>query len=207
MSGKTEKMATMPTKLRAKDTALIIVDAQVSSFDPITNIEPIRLRDNLVALATAARILSIPIILTAGRKPGIDGVFLPELLILAADASFIERTHADAFDDPSFARSVEALQKSNLIIAGLALEIGVCFSAISARRAGYGVCVPIDCCGSVDDASLRAGLAQFASAGIHEYTLAALLIALLGDFAMPIAPKILALIKTRGQNVARTFGN
>ena len=79
MSGQPKEMATMPPRIRAEDTALIIVDAQVSSFDPITNIEPMRLRDNLVALTTAARILSMPIILTAGRKPGIDGVFLPEL--------------------------------------------------------------------------------------------------------------------------------
>ena len=104
---------------------------------------------------------------------------------------------------------IEAGNGNNIIFAGAGndnITVGNGNNYVDGG-AGYDVCVPIDCCGSVDDASLRAGLAQFASAGIQEYTLAALLIALLGDFAMPIAPKILALVKTRGQNVARTFGD
>ncbi len=38
-----------PLRLRAEDAALVIVDAQLSSFDPVTSIEPIHLRDNLIA--------------------------------------------------------------------------------------------------------------------------------------------------------------
>ena len=61
--------------------------------------------------------LGVPIIVTA-TSPEMWGPVIPELAEAVPEISIINRTTVNAFDEPRFAKAVEATERKKLIIAG-----------------------------------------------------------------------------------------
>ena len=181
----------------ASECALLIVDMQVGAIGSIRTIEPNRLRDNMIALATVANLHRLPAVLTAGRKPGVGGVFMPETCALLPDAAFVARSRAAAFDDPALRDAVAALGRKTLIVAGIATDIGVAFAALGALNAGYEVWLVVDACGAVDAEAEVAAKARMAREGVVMTGWASLAVGLMADFESPLGPPTMALISSR----------
>jgi nicotinamidase-related amidase len=185
--------------------ALLLVDLQIGAIGSIRTIEPERLRDNAVALATLANLHRMPAVLTAGRKPGVGGAFLPELRALLPDGRFVERSRAAAFDEPRVRDEIAALERKTLIVAGVATDIGVLFAALGGINAGYEVWVVIDACGAVESIAQEAAKSRMAREGVVMTGWASLAVGLMGDFEGPLGVATMALVTSRMSSASGAF--
>src|SRR6266851_5253387 len=123
-------------RLTPDNAALLLIDHQVGLFTGVRDIPVAELKHNVVALAKTARVLGVPIIVTA-TSPEMWGPIIPELTEALPGASIIARTTVNAFDDARFAKAVEATGRKKLIIAGVSTEVCLAFPAIYATGMGY----------------------------------------------------------------------
>src|ERR1700749_1835913 len=93
-------------RLTPDNAALLLIDHQVGLFTGVRDIPVGELKHNVVALAKAAKVLNVPVIMTA-TSPDIWGPIIPELTETLPETSIINRTTVNAFDDARFAKAVE----------------------------------------------------------------------------------------------------
>src|SRR6201987_3049468 len=104
--------------LTPENAALLLIDHQVGLYTGVRDLPVGELKHSVVALAKAAKVLGVPIIVTA-TSPEMWGPTIPELAEARPGVSIIARTTVNAFDDARFAKAVEAPWHKKLIIAGL----------------------------------------------------------------------------------------
>jgi len=134
-------------RLTPDNAALLLIDHQVGLFTGVRDIPVAELKHNVVALARAAKVLGVPIIVTA-TSPEMWGPIIHELRDALPGISIINRTTVNAFDEPRFAKAVEAAGRKKLIIAGVSTEVCLALPAIHAAGDGYDVYAVIDASGT-----------------------------------------------------------
>ena len=122
-------------RLTSDNAALLLIDHQVGLFTGVRDIPVGELKHNVVGLAKAARVLGVPTIVTA-TSPELWGPTIPELTEALMGVPIIARTTVNAFDEPRFAKAVEATGRKNLIIAGVSTEVCLALPAIYATGIG-----------------------------------------------------------------------
>lgn len=97
-------MTVRPKKLIHPDDALFIfVDHQPQMAFGVSSIDRQSLKNNVVALAKAAKLFGAPIILTAVETEAFSGYIWPELLDVVQQKP-IERTSMNSWDWPNWSR-------------------------------------------------------------------------------------------------------
>lgn len=127
-------------RLTTDNACILLIDHQIGPLWELEFAEP---RRRVVELATAARRLQLPTIITA---IGLEmlGPIIPELTAANEEAPHLVRSDVNAWEDLAVRRAVEATGRTKLIIAGSAAHVGVALCAKSAVDAGYDVYAPID---------------------------------------------------------------
>jgi len=157
--------------LSPTNAALILIDYQPHILMGVRNIDHEALMNNTIGLIKTAVIYDLPIIFSHvgvglnGSKP-----FIKELLDLAPNATIIDRTNVNAWEEPEFVAAVKALGRKKLIMGGLWTDVCLAYPAIEARAAGYGVYVPEDVIGSITQLSHDNGMRRMEQAGITRIT-------------------------------------
>src|SRR5947207_15075658 len=100
-------------RLTPDNAALLLIDHQVGLFTGVRDIPVAELKHNVIALAKALKVLGVPIIVTA-TSPEMWGPVIPELTEALRGSSMINRTTVNAFDEPRFAKPVEATARRQL---------------------------------------------------------------------------------------------
>lgn len=178
--------------LSRETTALLLIDHQIGLLTGVRDMNVGELKHNVVALAKAARVLGVPIVVTATAPDGMWGPTMPELTATFPDIEVIKRSVVNAWDEPDFVAAVEATKRRQLIIAGLSLEVCAAFPALSAVAAGYDVRVALDASGTFSEARRVTGLQRLGHAGVVVIDFATAIIEMLGDNADPKAPEVYA---------------
>ncbi|SAK71226.1 isochorismatase hydrolase [Caballeronia hypogeia] len=168
-------------KLKREDTVLLLVDHQVGLFTGVTDISTSELKHNLVALAKAARVLGIPVIVTATMPDGMWGPTIPELRAALPDVPVIVRGTIDAWQDPAVQSAIKKTGRHQLLVAGVSTEICASLPALSAKADGYDSRVVIDASGTFSEAKKTAGLARLQMAGIPIVDYATAAVEMLGS--------------------------
>jgi len=181
--------------LRPRDCAVVLIDLQVSSVAATSTRPPAHVRVAAGALADLAELWEMPLVMTCGRKPGPGAALIDELAAAATRCTLVERTTVDAFDTPEFAEAVDGLRRSALLMAGVALDIGVTSAALSARARGHQVYVVAEACSTTDPLAQDTALSRLRAAGVHWIGFAALSLELMGDFTAPRAAATQALVQ------------
>ena len=205
MSAESSPTPGLSASLNPAECALVLIDLQVGSVGSIRSRPPHQLRDNAIALTAIARLHGIPVVLTAGRKPGVGGVFLPELRLMTSGHVYIERTAAAAFDDPAFAQAIAALKRRTLIMAGVATDIGLLYAVLGARALGYEALVALDASGAADPEGGELAKLRMIQAGAAPSGWASIAAGLMRDFAGPTALETLAIISERMDSAPNPF--
>ena len=141
----------MPAPFRPNDTALVLIDHQVGTMQLIKTLDVTDVKRFTLAMAKCARLLGMPIILTADQEDHIQGPLLPEFadIIPEAYAARINRPGiVNAWDDARFVAAIEKTGCRNLLMAGVTTDVCLIFPAISAVEAGYRVQAMLDISGS-----------------------------------------------------------
>ena len=152
-------------RLTPDNAALLLIDHQVGLLTGVRDIPVAELKHNVVALAKAVKVLGVPIIVTA-TSPEMWGPIIPELTEALPEISIINRTTVNAFDEPRFAKAVEATGRRKLIIAGVSTEVCLAFPAIHATAIGYDVYAVIDASGTFSETKRITGLLRMVQAGV-----------------------------------------
>ena len=189
MESKTTKKGV--ERLTPDNAALLLVDHQVGLFTGVRDIPVAELTHNVVGLAKAARVLGVPTIVTA-TSPEMWGPTIPELTQALPGISIINRTTVNAFDEPRFAKAVEALGRKKLIIAGVSTEVCLALPAIHATGIGYDVYAVIDASGTFSETKRITGLLRMVQAGVVVTDYSTVGVEMLKDNASPKAGDLYA---------------
>src|SRR6266516_2751321 len=129
--------------LTSNNAALVLVDHQVGLMTGVRDYSTGELKHNVVALATAAKALRLPIIVTTTARDSLWGPTFPELVEALPGVEIIDRSSVNAFDDERVASAIAATGRKKLIFAGISLEVCAAFSTITAvgRRLDANVAV------------------------------------------------------------------
>ena len=178
-------------RLTPDNAAVLLIDHQVGLFTGVRDIPVGELKHNVVVLAKAARVLGVPIIATA-TSPEMWGPTIPELTEALSGISIINRTTVNAFDEPRFAKAVEAAGRKKLIIAGVSTEVCLALPAIHATGIGYDAYGVIDASGTFSETKRITGLLRMVQAGVVVTDYATVAVEMLKDNASPKAGDLYA---------------
>ena len=153
---------------------------------PGSDIPVAELKHNVVALAKAAKVLGLPMVVTA-TSPEMWGPIIPELTEALSGISIINRTTVNAFDEPRFAKAVEGTGRKKLIIAGVSTEVCLALPAIHATGMGYDAYGVIDASGTFSETKRITGLMRMVQAGVVVIDYATVAVEMLKDNASPKA--------------------
>jgi nicotinamidase-related amidase len=143
----------------------VLIDHQPAITMIAPSLRPEVLVNNVAGLA-AAKALRVPTILTTVGAKGsllVDPSF-KELSEIFPDTVPIDRTSTHAWSHPDVRAAIEATGRKKLIMAGVATEVCVAQSVLSALKEGFEVYFVSDCSAGVtqeahDDAKLRMTMA------------------------------------------------
>lgn len=158
-------------RLDKNDAAVLLVDHQSGLCNLVTDFSPEEFRNNVLALADAAKYFGLPTILTTSFENGPNGPLMPELKELFPDAPYVARPgNINAWDNEEFVAAVKATGKRQLIIAGVVTEVCVAFPALSAREEGYEVFVVADASGTFNQTTREAAWLRMQAASVQMMT-------------------------------------
>lgn len=136
-------------RLDKDNAAVLLVDHQTGLLSLVRDIDPDKFKNNVLALADAAKYFNLPTILTTSFENGPNGPLVPELKDMFPDAPYIARPgQINAWDNEDFVKAIKATGKKQLIIAGVVTEVCVAFPALSALAEGFEVFVITDASGT-----------------------------------------------------------
>ncbi|MDR3565279.1 MAG: isochorismatase family protein [Negativicutes bacterium] len=152
--------------LSRDNAVLLLVDHQVGLISGVRDTTVGDLKHNVVALAKAAKTLGIPVIITATMPEGMWGPTMPELTDALPGVQVLNRTMINAWDDPAVKAAIEKTGRTQVLIAGVSLEVCAAFPALSAKAEGYDTRVVLDASGTFNDAKRTTGLQRLQGAGV-----------------------------------------
>jgi nicotinamidase-related amidase len=159
------------TRLNKEDAAVLLVDHQTGLLSLVRDIDPDKFKNNVLALADAAKYFGLPTILTTSFEDGPNGPLVPELRQIFPDAPFIARPgQINAWDNEDFVKAVKATGKKQLIIAGVVTEVCVAFPALSAIEEGFDVFVITDASGTFNEMTRHSAWSRMTAAGVQLMT-------------------------------------
>lgn len=158
-------------RLDKDNAAVLLVDHQAGLLSLVRDIDPDKFKNNVLALADAAKYFNLPTILTTSFENGPNGPRVPELKELFPDAPYIARPgQINAWDNEDFVKAVKATGKKQLIIAGVVTEVCVAFPALSALAEDFEVFVITDASGTFNALTRDAAWDRMSQAGAQLMT-------------------------------------
>lgn len=155
-------------RLDRNQAAVLLVDHQSGLCNLVGDFSPDDFKNNVLALAHAAKYFELPTILTTSFETGPNGPLVPELKELFPDAPYIPRPgQINAWDNEDFVKAIEATGKKQLILAGVVTEVCVAFPALSAIEAGYEVFCCTDASGTFNHTTRDAAWHRMQAAGVQ----------------------------------------
>src|SRR6478752_1832874 len=142
-------MAGNRNEVTVDNSVLILIDHQPWVAFGVNSIDPSLLSNNLEGLASSAKALDVPVILTT---VGAEGGKLRDPLMRAIADVFPDKTPIDRTSTNSWAdirEAVEATGRKTLLMAGLWTEVCLAQTAVSAMADGYRVFFVSDCSGGM----------------------------------------------------------
>ena len=168
--------------LDPKQTVVLFADLQAGIIELTATNELGHLRRAVLALARLARLFDIHAIVTTAH--GRDGAprVTPEVAAALGELPFHTRNTTDAFLHPATRDAIVASGRKTLLIAGVASEIIVQHSALSAAARGFGVQVVVDACGGLSPRTEEAAFRRMTQDGVVTTSIASISGQLAGDF-------------------------
>jgi len=118
--------------LTPQNSQLIVIDHQPQMAFGVQSIDRQTLKNNVVALAKAAKVFNVPTTITTVETLGFSGYAYPELLDVFPDKPVLERTSMNSWDDQKVRDALKANKRNKVIVAGLWTE--VCTTPSRCRR-------------------------------------------------------------------------
>jgi nicotinamidase-related amidase len=152
-----------------ENSAMLLIDHQEGTMSWVRSLELDVIKTNTLVLAKSAQATGMPVLLTSSMETQAQGLLFAELQQVLPDAykDRIQREgQVDCMTDQNFSAAVEAMQRKNLIMAGITTDVCIVYPAITAVEAGYQVQVVVDACGSPTKLGDEIALRRMEKAGV-----------------------------------------
>ncbi len=161
--------------LTDQNSVLLLVDYQRAMFKGVGSGDKPRIKTAAICAATAASILSIPVVLSA-IDPKSNGDFIHEIVDLFPDQAVFARKvpSFDAFEDDATRDAVRATGRQKLVVSGLWTSMCFTYTAIHALRDGMDVVGLIDAAGDSTPEAHCYGIKRMLQVGVVPITLESL---------------------------------
>ena len=187
----------MKGQFTPENSVLVLVDYQVGTLQLIrTSSSDLCLR-NAVTLASAAKALKIPVVLTSSQEDRIQGPISPALQKALPDAfkARVKRQGiVNAWGDPNFTAAIEATGRKNIIMGGVTTDICLVFPSISAVQEGYNVLAVMDAGGSSYEIQEEMAQRRMMHAGVVLTTTNTMVAELVQNWATPAGMELVPLL-------------
>ena len=187
----------MKGQFTAENSVLVLVDYQVGTMQLIrTSSSDVCLR-NAVTLATAARTLNMPVVLTSSQEDRIQGPISPalqQLLPEAYKARVKRQGIVNAWGDPNFRGAIAKTGRKNIIMGGVTTDICLVFPSISAVQEGYKVLAVMDAGGSSYEVQEEMAQRRMMHGGVVLTTTNTMVAELVQNWATPAGMQLIQLL-------------
>ena len=175
------------------DVLLLVVDIQKVMLDLCDRAE--RTLKNATTLLDIAHIFNLPIVFSVHNAEKLGGV-VPELLAKTSDHPTLNKVEFSCFQNQALSKTIEAIGKKTLLIAGLETHVCIFHTAAHGLRKGYRVHVAADAVCSRSSLNWEIGLRRMEKAGVVISSTEMVIFELLNRAATPEFRKALPIIKT-----------
>lgn len=178
--------------ITSADTALILVDVQAKLAPAMHNKEI--LLDNLKRLVRGLRILGVPILWTEQNPAGL-GPTLPEIADLLLDQKPVSKFSFSCCGSEQFRKELNALNRKNMLIAGIESHVCVYQTAADIINLGFEVQIIADAVASRTLENKMIGLEKSKSIGTCLTSTETVLFELLKDAKSEKFKEIIRIVK------------
>jgi len=157
--------------LTPKNAALILIDYQPLQIYTVQSMESGKLINNVVTLASLAKVFELPIVLTTVNvSNGVNPDTIPQLKKVLSDVPSYDRTQINSWEDAEFLQAVKATGRKKLIIGALWTEACLLFPTLDALKEGYEVYPVVDAVGGTSKEAHECALMRMYQAGAKPVT-------------------------------------
>jgi nicotinamidase-related amidase len=171
------------TLLDPSNHTLIMIDHQSQMSFATKSIDAVSLRNNAALVSKAAKEFNVSVILTTVAEKSFSGPIFDEIRSVFPEASVIDRTTMNTWEDPRIAERVNAIGKDKIVLAGLWTSVCIVGPALSALDQGFEVYVIADACGDVSDEAHERAIERMIQLGARPMTSLQYLLELQRDWA------------------------
>src|SRR3990170_7800306 len=122
--------------LTPQNCQLIFIDQQPQMAFGVQSIDRQTLKNNVVALAKAAKVFNIPTTITTVETESFSGNTYPELLAVFPENKILERTSMNSWDDQNVRDALAANKRKKVVVSGLWTEVCNSMFSLDAMREG-----------------------------------------------------------------------
>jgi nicotinamidase-related amidase len=157
--------------LTPQNSQLIIIDQQPQMAFGVQSIDRQALKNNVVALAKAAKVFKVPTTITTVETESFSGHTYPELLAVFPDHKILERTSMNSWDDQNVRDALAATGRKKVVVAGLWTEVCNAMFALSAMKdGGYEIYMVADASGGTSAEAHKYAMDRMVQAGVVPVT-------------------------------------
>jgi nicotinamidase-related amidase len=156
--------------LTPDNSVVTVIDLQPQMLFGVCNFDRQTIINNNLVLLKAAKVFSVPVVLSTVETKGFSGNMWPQIQAIYPQQKPIERSTMNSWDDANFVAAVKKSAKKKIVLAGLWTETCVALPTIQAIHDGYEVYVVEDCCGDVSQLAHDNAMKRVVQAGAKPVT-------------------------------------
>ncbi|OYD65703.1 UNVERIFIED_ORG: nicotinamidase-related amidase [Burkholderia sp. CF145] len=157
--------------LTPQNSQLLFIDHQPQMAFGVQSIDRQVLKNNVVGLAKAAKIFSIPTTITSVESQSFSGFTYPELLDVFPGQPVLERTSMNSWDDQKVRDALAANGRNKIVVSGLWTEVCNNTFALSAMlEGGYEIYMVEDASGGTSKDGHDYAMQRMIQAGVVPVT-------------------------------------
>lgn len=157
--------------LTPQNSQLIFIDQQPQMAFGVQSIDRQVLKNNVVALAKAAKVFNVPTTITTVETESFSGYTYPELLAVFPENKILERTSMNSWDDQNVRDALKANGRKKVIVAGLWTEVcNTTFALCAMKEGNYEIYMVADASGGTSAEAHQYAMERMIQAGVIPVT-------------------------------------
>ncbi|RTL64222.1 MAG: hydrolase [Hyphomicrobiales bacterium] len=157
--------------LTPQNSQLLFIDQQPQMAFGVQSIDRQTLKNNVVALAKAAKVFNVPTTITTVETEGFSGNTYPELLAVLPENQLLERTSMNSWDDQNVRDALAAAKRKKIVVSGLWTEVcNLTFALSCLKDTDYTIYMVADASGGTSVDAHKYAMDRMVQAGVVPVT-------------------------------------
>jgi nicotinamidase-related amidase len=157
--------------LTPDNSQVLFIDQQPQMAFGVQSIDRQVLKNNVVALAKAAKVFNVPTTITTVETESFSGHTYPELLAVFPEAKLLERTSMNSWDDQNVRDALAATGKKKIVVSGLWTEVcNLMFALCAIKEGDYEIYMVTDASGGTSAEAHAYAMDRMVQAGVIPVT-------------------------------------